>query len=74
MASQINSLEWYNLLIHFKGPEEKFAHFDVMGSNPYLMRLQNGLEYELNDDIPHTNRQRPLEELIELGRANSSAD
>lgn len=68
MVSEINSLEWYKIIVHEAKPEEEFAHYDVISTRPYIMRLSDGREFVLNDDPPNTNRERPIEELLALGR------
>ena len=63
---EINSIEWYEIIVHEKKGEEKFAHYDTLFSDPYIFRLDDGRTFIINDDPPTTNRRRSLEELKAL--------
>ncbi len=65
--SEINSLEFYQILIHDKEPDEKFADYDRISHHPMIVKMKkSGKVYLICDDPPKTNRQRSIEELLIL--------
>ena len=65
---EINSLEFHELLLHHKRPNERFADYDRIDENDkFVVRLKvNGKSYTIDDNPPNTNRLRPIDELLKL--------